>query len=342
MPSRLFCAALLVLAAASLPALELQRGKIKLVINDKTGRYAVYGSEDQVKPVWTALYLANDLTTSKWKLQIADKVVVLGDDPAFTTTVEQTATGAKITWNSKALAATLNLDFVLSASSAVADGLKLTLLLVNVSQSPLKAGVRWVLDTNLGEKKDHFRLSTDDVVASETKLEGSYPEWWSSRSATDDTFGLLVMLGQGSTPPSRVIFANWKRLDDSSWDSGFKAGREFNLLPYSFNDSAVAEYWDAQELAPGLSREIDVTLGLVSAKTFAASTLASANPIDDLLKKNRNPSLSVLDQDVVSLDTLAAQIDAKLADPTRVTPEDLKLLQAVLDQIEARKKALAP
>ena len=80
----------------------------------------------------------------------------------------------------------------------------------------------------------------------------------------------------------------------------------------------------------------------MSAKTFAASILASANPIDDLLKKNRNPSLSALDQDVASLDTLIAQIDAKLADPSRVSPEDLKLLQAVLDQIEARKKALAP
>jgi hypothetical protein len=240
------------------------------------------------------------------------------------------------------VAATLNLDFVLSASSAVADGLKLSLLLVNVSQTPVKVGVRWVLDTNLGEKKEHFRLSSDDAVTSETKLEGNYPESWSSRSAVDDGFGLIVMLGNGSTPPSRVIFANWKRLDDAPWDSGFKAGREFNLLPYSFNDSAVAEYWDAQELGPSLSREIDVTMGLLSAKSFSTSHVASANPIDDLLKKNRNPALSALDQDVASLDTLAAQIDAKLADPTRVSPEDLKLLQAVLDQIEARKKALAP
>jgi hypothetical protein len=342
MPSRLLCAALLALVAAGLPALEVQRGKLKLVISEKTGRYIVYGSEDQVKPVWTPLFLADDPTTSKWKVQLGDKIFVLGDDPAFTTTVEQTATGAKITWASKTVAASLAMDFVLSASSPVADGLKFTLLLVNVSQASVKAGLRWVLDTNLGEKKDHFRLATGDLVTSETKLEGGYPEWWSSPSATDSSLGLIVMLGKGSTPPSRVIFANWKRLDDSPWDSGFKAGREFNLLPYSFNDSAVAEYWDPQDLAPGLSREIDVTLGLLSAQSFATSRMASANPIDDLLKKTRNPALSVLDQDIASLDTLAAQIDAKLADPTRVAPEDLKLLQAVLDQIEARKKALAP
>jgi hypothetical protein len=340
MLSRLLCAALLVLTAAGLPALEIQRGKLKLSVNEKNGRFVLYGSEDQVKPVWTPLFLADDPTTSKWKLQIADKVYVLGDDQGFATSVESTATGARITWTSKILVATLSLDFILSANSAVADGLKLDMTLVNVSSASVKAGIRWVLDTNLGEKKEHFRLSSGDPVSNETKLEGSYPDFWDSPSAVDDAFGLIVMLGKGSTPPSRVIFANWKRLDESSWDSGFKQGREFNLLPYSFNDSAVAEYWDPQDIAPGLSREVVVAMGLQSGQSFADFRVASANPIDDLLKKNRNPALSAIDQDIASLNTLAAQIDAKLADAANVSPEDLKLLQAVLDQIEARKNAL--
>jgi len=339
MRSRLFFAVLLAVAA-TLPALDVQRGKLKVSVNDKTGRFMVYGSEDQVKPVWTPLFLADDVTTSKWKIEVGDKVYVLGDDALFTTAVEATATGARVTWGSKVVVATLNLDFVLSAASAVADGLKLTLNLANVSPVTVKAGVRWVLDTNLGEKKEHFRLSSGDTVSSETKLEGAYPDFWTSRSAIDDALGLIVMLGKGSTPPSRVVFANWKRLDDAAWDSGFKAGREFNLLPYSFNDSAVAEYWDPQDLGPGLAREISVVLGLLSGQSFGGARIASANPIDDLLKKNRNPALSAIDQDIASLDTLAAQIDAKLADPAKVTPEDLRLLQAVLDQIEARKKAL--
>lgn len=341
MASKLLCAALLALTAAGLPALDVQRGKLKLTVNEKNGRFVLYGSEDTVKPVWTPLFVSNDPTTTKWKLQLDGKTAVLGDDSAFSTTVESTATGARVTWKSKTLAAVMNLDFILSANSSAADGLKVALTLANVSPSSIKTAVRWVLDTNLGEKKEHFRLASGDAVDSETKLEGSYPEWWLSPSASDDSFGLMVMLGKGATPPSRVIFANWKRLDEAAWDSGFKAGREFNLLPYSFNDSAVAEYWDPQDLAPGLSREIDVVLGLASAKTFEGSQVASVNPLDDLLKKNRNPALSVLDQDIASLDTLAQQIDTQLADPTKVSPEDLKLLQAELDQIDARKKALA-
>jgi hypothetical protein len=340
MPNKLVFLAVLLAVAAGLSGLDLQRGKLKLAVNERTGRFVVWGSEDQVKPVWTPLFLADDPTTSKWKLLVGDKGLVLGDDASFTTAVETTATGAKITWTSKPLVATLALDFVLSPSSAVADGLRLTLNIVNVSEAPLRVGVRWVLDTNLGEKKEHFKLATGEVVSSETKLEGNLPDWWASRSVSDDQFGLLVMAGKGATIPSRIIFANWKRLDDAVGDPAFKQGRDFNQLPYSFNDSAVAHLYDPQDLAPGASREVTVLMGLLSSQTLLGARVGSANPLDDLLKKNQNPALGAIDQDLASLDTLTAQIDAKLADPSRTTAEDLRLLQAVLDQIDARRKAL--
>jgi len=340
MANKLILIFLFFVAALGLSALDVQRGKIKVTVNERTGRFVVWGTEDQAKPGWTALYLGDDPTTTKWKLLTGDRGVVLGDDPSFLTAVEASPTGAKITWTSKALVATLNIDFVLSSSSPVTDGVRLNLAVVNVSAVPVKLGVRWVVDTYLGEKKEHFKLSTGEAIASETKLEGSYPDWWASRSATNDQLGLLVMVGKGVTPPSRVFFANWKRLDDSVSDYGYKQGRDFNLLPYSFNDSAVAQVYDPQDLPPGGSRVVTVLLGLYSSHTLEGARLASANPLDDLLKKNQNPSLGAIDQDLGSLDTLIAQLDAKLADPSKVSAEDLKLVQAVLDQMEARKKSL--
>ena len=340
MRSRWFLAAFVLLIVSGVSALELQRGKIKLVINEKTGRFVIWGTEDQAKPVWTALFLASDPTTSKWKLQVGDRTYVLGDDGAFSTSVETTDTGAKVVWTSKTTVATLTFDFLVSMASSVADGLRLGMTVVNVSDAPVKVGVRWVLDTNLGEKKGHFRLSSGETVSSETKFEGNYPDYWASRSASDDQFGLIVMLGKWSTPPSRVVFANWKRLDDAQWDFAYKQGRDFNLLPYSFNDSAVAQYYDSQELAPAGSRSLVVLLGLQSAQSFVGAHIGSANPLEDLLKKNQDPALGAIDQDLGSLQTLLGQIDSKLADPSKATPEDLKLLQAVLDQIEARKKIL--
>jgi hypothetical protein len=136
------------------------------------------------------------------------------------------------------------------------------------------------------------------------------------------------------------VFANWKRLDDAVGDLAYKQGRDFNLLPYSFNDSAVSQMYDAQDLVPGATREVMVMMGLLSSQTLGGARVGSANPLDDLLKKNLNPALGALDQDLASLETLLVQIDAKLADPSRTTSEDLKLLQAVLDQVDARRKAL--
>lgn len=340
MSSKVPAILLLLVAVSGLGALEVQRGKLKLTVNDKSGRFTLMGAEDSAKPVWMPLFLAGDATTSKWKLQVNDKVVTLGDDPGFTTAVEPTSGGAKVTWTSKTVSATLTFDFLLSVGAQAADGLRLTLNVVNLSESNLKVGVRWVLDTNLGEKKEHFRLATGEAVSAESRLEGSYPDFYTSRLPADDSFGLLVMVGKAVTPPSRVVFANWKRLDDSPWDYAFKAGRDFNLLPYSFNDSAVAEFFDSADLAPGSTREVIAALGLVSAQTLVGARPASSNPLDDLLKKNQNPSLSAVDQDLASLETVLGQMEAKLADPTRVSSEDLRLLQAVLDQIEARRKAL--
>ena len=110
MPSKIFFALLLVTLASELSGLDLQRGKLKAFVNEKTGRFTVWGAEDQVKPVWTPLFLADDPTTSKWKVLVGDKGFVLGDDPSFTTAVEATNTGAKTTWTSKFLVATLTFD----------------------------------------------------------------------------------------------------------------------------------------------------------------------------------------------------------------------------------------
>lgn len=326
--------------SVSLSGLELQRGKIKLVLNDKSGRLSLYGTEDPAKPVWTPLFLADDPTTTKWKLQLGEKHHVLGDDSAFSTSVESTAAGAKVVWTSKTLVATLTYDFLISAAGTQADGLRLGLSVVNVSEASARVGVRFVLDTNLGEKKDHFRTSAGDVHNAEYRIEGNLPDWWLSTASADDPLGLVVMTGKGATPPARLYFANWRRLDDTLWEPAYKAGRDFNLLPYSFNDSAAAQIYEAQELPSGSTREIVVLMGLKSARTFEGARIGSANPLDDLLKKNQNPALSAIDQDLASLQTLLAQIDAKIADPARVTAEDLKLLRAVLDQIEAKRKSL--
>jgi hypothetical protein len=325
-------------------ATELQRGKIKLVLGEKSGRLTVYYTEDMANPVALALYSAEDPTTSKIKIQLADRVITLGDDSQFVPVYEATAAGGKLTWTSKTLKVTQTFEFLTSAASSVADGVKETLTLTNLTEATsLRPAVRVVLDSNLGEKKDHFKVATGETLNSETKLEGSLPDWWVSPSAVDEKAGFLVMLGKGATVPSRVIFANWKRLDDTPWDFVVKTGRDFNQLPYSYNDSAVAQYYDAQELAPGANREIVLTFGSRTAITFAGAKVGSANVLSDLLQEGRSQetgSLAAANSDLQSLEDVLAQINAKLAEPGKATMEDMKLFKAILEQMEARKAAL--
>ncbi|MEI8092926.1 MAG: hypothetical protein WCG80_01815 [Spirochaetales bacterium] len=323
---------------------ELQRGKIKLNVGDKNGRMTVIYTDDIANPVPVALYSSDDPATSKIKIQLGDKVSVLGEDSTYVPVAETTAVGGKIVWTGKTLKVTQTFEFLTSAASSVADGVKETLSLTNLSDTQtLRPAVRVGIDTNLGEKKDHFKLSGGETVNSESKLEGNLPDWWVSPSSTDEKIGLLMMLGKGATTPSRLVFANWKRLDDASWEMAFRQGRDFNQLPYSYNDSAVAQYYDAQDLAPGASRDIVLMFGNRSAITFAGAKVGTANVLSDLLQESRTQEgggASLVKQDLQSLENLMTQINAKLVDATKVTDEDLKLFKAILEQLESHKSSL--
>jgi hypothetical protein len=345
MLNKLILALLVVLLASSVTgAVELQRGKIKIVLNEKTGRFVVYYSEDIASPVPISLFSADDPTTSKIKLQLADKVSTLGDDGTFVPVFEALPAGGRIVWTGKTLKITQSFEFLTSAASSVVDGVKETLSLTNISEgATIRPAVRIVFDSNLGEKKEHFKSQTGDVISSETKWESSFPDWWLSPSSLDEKIGLLVMTGKGATVPSRVVFANWKRLDDASWDFAFRQGRDFNLLPYSFNDSAVAQFYDAQDLAPGANRDIVVIFGNRSAITFAGAKVGTANVLSDLLQESRNKEgagSAAVAQDLQALENIIGQINAKIGEPTKATEEDLKLFKAILDQMDTRKAAL--
>ncbi len=336
----------LLLTTSIATAVDLQRGKIKIVLNEKTGRFALYYSEDIASPTPIALFSADDPTTSKIKIQLADRVSTLGDDSTFTPVYEVLPTGGRIVWTGKTMKLTQTFEFLTSVASSVVDGVKETLSLTNTSEGvTLRPAIRVVFDSILGEKKEHFKAQTGDSISLETKLDTSFPDWWLSPSPADEKIGLLVMLGKGATVPSKVIFANWKRLDDSVWDFSFRQGRDFNLLPYSYNDSAVAQYYDAQDLAPGANRDIVLIFGNRSAITFAGAKVGTANVLSDILQEGRNKEVAgaaAVVQDLQALENILGQINAKLGEPTKATAEDFKLFKAILDQMDTRKAALTP
>ena len=76
--------------------------------------------------------------------------------------------------------------------------------------------------------------------------------------------------------------ANWKRLNDASWEYETTSKRNFNLLPYSINDSAVSHYYPIVTVNPKATSQVRLLLGNITASDLQPlstdETAASSTP----------------------------------------------------------------
>ena len=278
------------LAAAIVPlgALEVSNGQVKLTLHEGIGRFSVAGLARASGGSYTPLLVAQDPRTSMVSLLVADRVIRLGESSDFREAAEKTATGALFTWTSKQLVVTETFTFIGEPGADVASGVRVDLAVKNVSNRDVTVGVRYLFDTWLGEASSvHFRTDTVSGLTREmTVTSEERPAWWVSPLAGDpDGFGFECMLsGEDVTVPDRVVFANWKRLSDAPWSYATSAARTFSQAPYSLNDSAVGQYYDARPVPRGETLTITLALGRASPsgltlKTGAAPVVTAAAPI---------------------------------------------------------------
>ncbi len=248
--------AVLLLGTALLRAwpLEVSQGRLKLVLHQGMGRFSLY--LDGIP-----LFVDQDPRTSGLSLLLNERVYKLGDSGDFKESSEATAGGARFTWTSKRL--TVTQTFAFQGEEAVS----LTVTLRNNTELELSVGLRFLLDTYLGEAGfPHFRTDRDREINSEISYAApDMPAWWTSRSSrssrTPENLGLLMPLrGEGVSTPDRLVLANWKRLSDSTWLYETLPARSFSELPYSINDSAACLYFGPQPLAAGASRTYQMVL----------------------------------------------------------------------------------
>jgi len=261
-------AALVLAAALPLGALEVTNGQVKLTLHEGIGRFSVAGLAPSSGATFTPLLVAQDPRSSMLSILVADRVIRMGESADFREVAERTDTGARFVWTSKQLVVTETFSFIGAPGSDVASGVRVDLEVANVSERDLAVAVRYLFDTWLGEASSvHFRT---DMVAGLTReltvTKDERPAYWISPLADDENgFGFECMLsGEGVTVPDRVVFANWKRLSDAAWNYTTSAARTFSQAPYSMNDSAVGQYYDARPIARGQSVVITLALGRAS------------------------------------------------------------------------------
>lgn len=348
-----FITILLLLSAANIFSLELKEGRMKLVLHENSGRISIFYQDKLVSNDYTSLLLKQDPRTSGITLVINNQTETVGDTFQYEQSVNTTRDGAEFNWKSKRLDITESFSFVTSAGNSIADGIKIVVTIENISEETLSIGMKYLFDTYLGEEnksKAHFYLDDNTEITSETSLQGIMPDYWISSEGIDSTTGLLVMLDNNVvTTPDKVIFANWKRLDESGWTLNTKENRNFNLLPYSINDSAVSHYYEPVRIPSGSKRVITLVMGNVSQNGFSnTSKEESETSLDDLYNRvSVNESSTGLESEenkvlneLTLTEDLITHIERLLQSDKPLAEDELEALNTMIDTIEAKKSKL--
>ncbi len=336
----------------NLHSLELKEGRMKLVLHENSGRISVYYQDQLVTDDYTSLLLKQDPRTSGIVLLVNNKTSRLGDTFEFDQTVSQTRSGAEFNWKSKTLDVTEAFSFVTSVGNSMADGIKIEITIKNISEETLSIGLKYLFDTWMGEdnkQKVHFYTSDGTEIKEETVLKGIMPDYWVSSPGYDSAAGLLMMLDNSVvTAPDKVIFANWKRLDESGWTLNTKDGRNFNLLPYSINDSAAAHYYEPLRVPAGSSRKITLVLGNVSKSGFSETQKdSSSSTLEDLYKRvstdttaggNVESIENTVKNELTLTEDLITHIERLLESDEPLSDSELEALNTMINKLESTQK----
>ncbi len=335
-------------------ALDLADGRIKLSLVEGTGRFTLSSQNSGASGVYVPLLATQDPRTSALSIVYGNRIYRMGESSDFKETVEKVQGGARFVWRSAFLQVTETFTLIPAADSSVTTGVRIDLSLRNLTEQEISVGARYLFDTYLGEPGNlHFRTSALAQVNRELAVTpADKSAWWMSPLANDKSqFGLQVMMaGPGITVPDRVVFANWKRLSDASWAYDTSAARNFSLLPYSVNDSAVAQYYEARPVPRSSELTFTLALGTYSKAGYSglasgpAAAAAPATPADfpasvmQSLAQGRNAAddAQAARADLASVNAILNEIDSKIGASASMSDEELALIESALRDLKGR------
>ncbi len=344
---RLLCTALLfVTIPLFVSGLTLEQGRIRLVLHEDNGRFSISYLDDIEKEKYVSLLFRRDPRTSATGLLLNNKIVTLGSSNAFEQTVEKTVSGARFIWVSPQLRIVESFSFVKSDPNGLADGISIEVEITNQSEAIQNVGIHLLFDTYFGEGQDaHFVTSDNIQIEKETGYTLRMPQNWMSPADNNNFSGMQsVLKGSGITLPDRVVFSNWKRLSESLWNIQVQENRNFNLLPYSINDSAVCQFYDPMKLSPAASRSVAALIGAYTGTPFlsAGAALGADDSIGQVLSASNSIDPedvnAAIQQDLIAVNDIISNIDSLLSFPDEITQEKIEIIRRAVQNLNARKQ----
>ncbi len=177
------------------------------------------------------------------------------------------------TWLLDEIRVTQRLDLAFNVYTGREDTVRIQYTLTNTGDSTKAAGVRSMLDIAIGrvgpvvegDGAPYFVPGAGNLTH-EAEFTGNIPAIWKAFESLDfdpaSTKGQGILVGPGATPPDRLVLARWGRFEQSdgirlhAWDYAIDPTADLTV------DSAVAMYWNPQDLAPGETRTMTTFYGL--------------------------------------------------------------------------------
>ncbi len=304
---------------------SISNDNLELKIDEQNGRFSVYALLDDGAK--RPLLVDEDPRTTMLTVLAGSKIYRMGDSFEFSQDIKQSSDSVDIIWESPSLG-------VIQRFELDTGTLAVIITVKNRSEQDLQIGIRYLLDTYLGERSTHFRAD-GLIVEGETDYTWATP--YQVESSDSDELSVFIELsGTEITDPDRVVIANWKRLNDASWTFESNQSRDFNLLPYSINDSAVALYYEPQTVPSKTIRSVSFRLRSRDAQAGSVSFTHTSvvDKVDEELKE-------ALFDEMYRLDTLIIKIDRYLDSGQPTAQSDIDELKSTLGQLEEKKDELS-
>ncbi len=331
----------------NLQAEEIKDGRILINFAEKYKTFSFSWLEQLGGRSYLPLIFADDPRTSKFNLLINNQVHTPAEDYQYSPLFSRTSNGGQYTWTSKQLEIQEELDFLSAQGSPVSDGILIRFTLKNISSQRLTIGLRYIIDTYLGEDGDvHFYDEYGAAYNSETGFTASNaPRYLVSPKDGDRNKGLMIMLrSPGITLPDQVTLANWKRLSDSAWEYQINTTRNFSRPPYSINDSAVLLSYKPEALNPGSSRTVTIAMGYYAQGGYSPELNEGTEKIGNLVaslsdqENNGSEKSSTPEEELAAVRELIKQIDDILQLGEDIPEEKMILLQQLMDTLKSRQE----
>jgi hypothetical protein len=276
---RVFLAAAVFTLGIPLFGRDYEDGRIRLALDPQLGRFSLYYLADPSQRKYEALFMDQDPRTSVVTVSYNGKNYRLGESAEFTISEGGTDQQPALIFESSFLRVTEEFSFIVTQGSQAANGVKVTFRIENTGRRRIQAGIRFLLDTKLGESGTSPFFTGSRKIAEEMifNAKTGLDQYWVSGNT-----GELALMGSLSADvdhaPDMVHFANWKRLNEVSWSLNFVQGRKFNNPPYSIRDSAVAYYYEPVRISRGGSHSFYLLLGVQNDQGFGSFQASAGLP----------------------------------------------------------------